>query len=123
MIVRSLVPCLRASGQERLGFGPNSAHEIGRRLGTGERGALAGPSRHSLEADARHLYTEIRDTARSMRFKELVLEHVIGRFSRFDRYIVVGLRLSHRSTLQVDGRMRSRRTSDVGARGKRHRTN
>jgi len=48
MIVRSLVPCLRASGQERLGFGPNSAHEIGRRLGTGERGALARPSRHSL---------------------------------------------------------------------------
>jgi hypothetical protein len=48
MIVRSLVPRLRASGQERLGFGPNSAHEIGRRLGTGERGALARPSRHSL---------------------------------------------------------------------------
>ena len=31
-----------------MGFGPNAADESGRRLGTGERGALTRPSRHSL---------------------------------------------------------------------------
>ena len=45
-------------------------------------------------ADIWHLYTEIRDTARSMRFKELFLEHVI--VSRADRYIVAGLRRCRR---------------------------
>jgi hypothetical protein len=34
------------SRQERLGFGPNAAYEIGRWLGSGERGALSRPSRH-----------------------------------------------------------------------------
>ena len=37
--------------------------------------------------------------------------------ARADGYIVTGLRRSHRSTLEVDGRVRSRRTTDVGARG------
>jgi hypothetical protein len=46
---------------------------------------------------------------------------VIG--PRTDGYIVAALALSHRRTLQVDSRMRSRRTSDVGARGKRQRAN
>jgi hypothetical protein len=41
--------------------------------------------------------------------------------SRADGYIVAGLCLSHGSSLQVDARMHSRRTSDIGRRGKRHR--
>jgi hypothetical protein len=43
---------------------------------------------------------------------------VIG--SRADSYIVAGLWPSYHSTLQVDGLMHSRPTSDIGARGKRH---
>src|SRR6266436_10391185 len=41
--------------------------------------------------------------------------------TRADGYIVADLRLSHHSSLQVDGWMRSGRTGDAGARGKRHR--
>jgi hypothetical protein len=36
--------------QERLGFGPNAAYEIGRWLGSGERGALVPPKPPSLNA-------------------------------------------------------------------------
>jgi hypothetical protein len=59
-------------------------------------------------------------TKRPWPFKAFGLR-VIG--PRTDVYIVAGLALSHRSTLQVDGRMRSRRTSEVGARGKCQREN
>jgi hypothetical protein len=52
---------------------------------------------------------------------EAVGLRVIG--ARADGYIVASLMLSHCSASQVDGRMRSRRTIDVGARGKRHQAN
>ena len=52
---------------------------------------------------------------------EAVGLRVIG--SRADCYIVASLMRSHCSASQVDGRMHSRRTIDVGARGKCHRAN
>ena len=45
---------------------------------------------------------------------------VIGSWA--DRYIVAGL-MSYHSTLQIDGLMGSRPTSDIGARSQRHQAN
>ena len=52
---------------------------------------------------------------------EAVGLRVIG--SPADGYIVASLMLSHCSASQVNSRMRSRRATDVGARGKHHRAN